>query len=137
MLSKVVIFVAVLTAAVLAGRGIMMMQDAPSAAAPGNGSSAAAGTAKSFVRSVQVESVDEGTVYHVKPTRAGRLAGGSQLNRAWRQAVARGVPDQAGLRQQFLCHPLSVIARVKPTWDLESWRPTVGGTRTMLAACNP
>lgn len=92
---------------------------------------------RDFISSVVADAEAEGTVYHVRPTRAGRLADRGELDIAWTQAVARGVPDQAGLRQQFLCHPLSVVARAKPTWDLESWRPAVGGIQTMLAACNP
>jgi hypothetical protein len=79
----------------------------------------------------------EGIEYRVRPTRAGRLIRGDGLTAAWRQAVRAGVPDRQGLQQQFLCHPLSVVARGKPTWDLETWRPTVGLTRTMLAGCNP
>ena len=93
---------------------------------------------RTFIASVVVDEAPDGTtVYHVRPTRAGRLADRSALDIAWTQAMAKGVPDRANLRQQFLCHPLSVIARAKPTWDLESWRPTVGGVRTILAACNP
>ncbi len=90
-----------------------------------------------YILTVSPAAVPEGTVYHVRPTRAGRLADRSELDTAWQQAVARGVPDRANLRQQFLCHPLSLVARAKPTWDLETWRPAVGGLRTMLAACNP
>ncbi|MFN8124956.1 MAG: DUF2599 domain-containing protein [Candidatus Nanopelagicales bacterium] len=92
---------------------------------------------RTYIADVTAEQVPEGSVYHVRPTRSGRLADRDELSVAWRQAVHRGVPDQAGLRQQFLCHPLSVIARAKPTWDLETWRPTVGALRTMMAACNP
>lgn len=93
--------------------------------------------ARTYIASVVTEQVGEGAVYRVRPTRAGRLADRAELSVAWRQAVRQGVPDRPGLRQQFLCHPLSVIARVKPTWDLETWRPTVGALRTMVAACNP
>lgn len=92
---------------------------------------------RDYIADVTAEEVPEGTVYHLRPTRAGRLADRDELSVAWRQAVRRGVPDQPGLRQQFLCHPMSVIARAKPTWDIETWRPTVGTIRTMVAACNP
>lgn len=90
-----------------------------------------------FIRSVTVSPMSEGTRYNVAPTRAGRLATGDALTFAGRQAVAKGVPDRPGLEQQFMCHPLSIVARAKPTWDLEDWRPTVGLTRTMMMACNP
>lgn len=79
----------------------------------------------------------DGEVFRVRPTRRGRLVGPDDLRTAWRQAVAAGVPDRQGLRHQFYCHPLSIIARGKPTWDLEVWRPAVGLSRTMLSACNP
>jgi hypothetical protein len=96
------------------------------------------GDRENYIANVQVLRVSAGTVYRVRPTRAGRLATPQALRtQAWRQAVRQGVPDRNGLQHQFLCHPYSIIARTKPTWDLESWRPTVGLTRTMLAACNP
>ncbi|MDP4013793.1 MAG: DUF2599 domain-containing protein [Candidatus Nanopelagicales bacterium] len=90
-----------------------------------------------MIRSVTVTSTSEGVRYIVTPTRAGRLATSDSLGSAWQQAVAKGVPERPGLRQQFMCHPLSIVARAKPTWDLEDWRPTVGLTKTMLAGCNP
>lgn len=93
--------------------------------------------ARDYISSVTVTDTSFGPVYQVRPTRAGRIAGNPELRIAWRQAVAAGVPDRRGLHRQFLCHPMSIVARAKPTWDLESWRPTVGMVDTMLAACNP
>jgi hypothetical protein len=91
-----------------------------------------------YVAWMRVVSPNDYPTYRVRPTRAGRIAGAQELaGPAWRQAVAAGVPDTPGMRQQFLCHPYSIIGRAKPTWDLEPWRPTVGMTRTILAACNP
>lgn len=90
-----------------------------------------------YIATVTPEGVPEGTVYHVRPTRAGRLALGGDLDVAFEQAVKLGLPRQESLRHQFMCHPLSVIARAKSTWDLESWRPEVGQLRTMLAGCDP
>ncbi len=92
---------------------------------------------RDFIASVTVEQDYSGTTYRVRPTRAGRMASNSELDIAWRQAVRAGVPDRKGLRRQFLCHPMSIVARAKPTWDLESWRPTVGMVDMMLAGCNP
>lgn len=90
-----------------------------------------------YIAAVQPVWDGRGTVFRVRPTRAGRTAGLEELRVAWRQVVRRGVPDRSGLRDQFLCHPLSIIARGKPTWDLETWRPSVGLSRTMLNGCNP
>lgn len=117
---------------------VLLWSDGP-ATGPNNadGRAKAGGSTPTYIRSVTPQQVAEGTVYAVRPTRAGRLADRGALDVAWTQAVARGVPNRDGLRQQFLCHPLSVVARAKPTWDLETWRPTVGGVRTMLQACNP
>ncbi|MCB0918749.1 MAG: DUF2599 domain-containing protein [Actinobacteria bacterium] len=92
---------------------------------------------KEFVARVTPETGYGGTIYHVRPTRAGRTMVGDQIEVAWSQAVAKGVPDTRSMYNQFKCHPLSVVARAKPTWDLESWRPNVGLTQTMLRACNP
>ncbi|SHJ95650.1 Protein of unknown function [Tessaracoccus bendigoensis DSM 12906] len=32
---------------------------------------------------------------------------------------------------------VSQIARTKPTWNVDSWRPDVGYAKTLLAQCNP
>lgn len=90
-----------------------------------------------YIASVSTSVENGSTRYHVRPTRAGRAALGEQIDVAWDQVVARGVPDRAGLRQQFMCHPLSFVARGKRTWDLETWRPTVGLKRTLTELCNP
>lgn len=90
-----------------------------------------------LIAHVEPDDQPDGIIYHVTPTRAGRLAMGADLDAAWEQAVALGVPRRSSLRYQFLCHPLSLIARAKTTWDLEAWRPNVGQWRTMLAGCDP
>lgn len=93
--------------------------------------------ARRLIASVKVSTEKGVPRYHVRPTRAGRTAFGDDLDEAWRQTVAKGAPDQRGLKNQFLCHPMSIIARGKSTWDLESWRPAVGLRSTILAGCNP
>jgi hypothetical protein len=94
-------------------------------------------TVKPYIASVDISFENGVERYHVRPTRAGRAAVGDELDVAWRQAVALGVADSANLENQFYCHPLSIIARAKPSWDLEAWRPSIGLRRTMLAGCNP
>ncbi len=117
--------------------------DLPGAADGGSGQDSSGDGARrggeqpSYIAAVTRSWEADGEVYRVRPTRRGRLATPEELSVAWRQTVRKGVPDRTGLRQQFLCHPLSIIARGKPTWDLETWRPTVGLTRTVLAGCNP
>lgn len=39
-----------------------------------------------------------------------------------------------GLRHQLICH--LAIARDKPQWILEPWRPDVGYAKTLAAGCN-
>ncbi|MED7666296.1 DUF2599 domain-containing protein [Pseudomonas moraviensis subsp. stanleyae] len=39
-----------------------------------------------------------------------------------------------GMRHQLICH--LAIARDKPEWNLEPWRPDVGYQRTLEAGCN-
>ena len=55
----------------------------------------------------------------------------------WPEAVRKGVAARTGLREEYLCHPLSQVARVRPAWNLDTWRPTVGLTATVAAACSP
>ncbi|MGJ7562067.1 DUF2599 domain-containing protein [Brevibacterium casei] len=43
----------------------------------------------------------------------------------------------AGLKQQYVCHPMSKVARVKSTWNIEAWRPTAGLVKTAAALCKP
>lgn len=39
-----------------------------------------------------------------------------------------------GMRHQLICH--LAIARDKPQWNLEPWRPDVGYEKTLAAGCN-
>ncbi|PQP04066.1 MULTISPECIES: DUF2599 domain-containing protein [Pseudomonas] len=39
-----------------------------------------------------------------------------------------------GMRHQLICH--LAIARDKPQWNLEPWRPDVGYSKTLEAGCN-
>jgi len=48
-----------------------------------------------------------------------------------------GVPDNIKYKHQYLCHIDSQVARVKTSWNLDSWRPNVGYAATLLAKCNP
>lgn len=80
---------------------------------------------------------------HVRPSANGRehAAGhaSSALNQALRAAGPRPLALTPSIRRsltnQLKCH--AVFAAEKPWWDLETWRPDVGFTATVLAACNP
>ncbi len=79
-----------------------------------------------------------GLSYQVYPTGWGRSAPQYVHNgRGWEEAVSKGVPRRQGLYEQYTCHPWSAIARVKSSWNLDTWRPTVGFWKTVAAACNP
>lgn len=74
----------------------------------------------------------------ITPTALGRVIDpAAHETTGWREAVARGVANRTGLYQQFICHPMSGLARAKGTWNVEQWRPTVGLGNTLGALCNP
>lgn len=82
--------------------------------------------------------VSQGTVWKVYPTLLGRTASwNAHLFFGWNDVKGMGVPDWRKLKDQYLCHPDSQVARVKSSWNLDSWRPDVGYVRTLLALCNP
>ena len=110
---------------------------ADNAGEPDNDRSTSPEQRRRYVAKVSVVREGSGLTYRVTPTRQGRLVPETAMKAMWRQAVRLGVPNQPNLRQQFRCHPLSMIARFKPSWDLELWRPRVGLRNTMLAGCNP
>lgn len=87
-----------------------------------------------------VQAVD-GPRLLVHPSNAGRRTTfpGSD-ERAWREILtASPDADTPGMRDQFVCHWVwaRLVARDKPTWNLEPWRPNVGYDATVEAACNP
>jgi len=79
----------------------------------------------------------------VTPTGYGRLHARGRPGRALDQAMADARPTplhigatvRRSLRDQLLCH--ADFAVLKPTWNLETWRPDVGLARTIAALCNP
>jgi Protein of unknown function (DUF2599) len=79
----------------------------------------------------------------VSPTSYGRRYAVREAARALHQALTAAQPAPLtlsaamhhSLLDQLRCH--AAFAAQKPTWDLESWRPDVGYTKTVLAACNP
>lgn len=91
-----------------------------------------------LVASVTRADTPSGDTYRVKPTTYGRIQYAAiHAKYGWPEVVGKGVPDRRGLFEQYVCHPNSQIARVKSTWNLDTWRPTVGYARTVLKACNP
>lgn len=92
----------------------------------------------SLIKSVRVENQPQGRRYIVTPTVVGRAISSPVPETAgWSEAKAKGVANTNSLRNQYVCHPLSQVARVKSSWNLESWRPDVGLPATLRALCNP
>lgn len=81
----------------------------------------------------------EGWTLQVTPTWYGRAMPEVAIYSAWKELDARYyiMGDYRSMYFQFVCHPLSQIARFKGNWNLDTWRPDVGLYRTMLAKCNP
>ncbi|WP_367618388.1 DUF2599 domain-containing protein [Luteococcus sp.] len=47
------------------------------------------------------------------------------------------MPESTSLRNQFVCHPASLVARSKPSWNIEAARNASNLWDTMAAGCNP
>ncbi|GIG41719.1 DUF2599 domain-containing protein [Cellulomonas phragmiteti] len=90
-----------------------------------------------LIKSVVKTSSTQGTIYKVTPTAYGRVATELALWATWTESVSKGVPNRQNLQEQLICHPMSYVARVKSTWNLDTWRPTVGLAKTIAASCNP
>jgi hypothetical protein len=79
----------------------------------------------------------------VRPNHYGRQHAASSPSLALSQAVRAARPTplrltksiHESLLNQLRCH--AEFVPNKPTWDLESWRPNVGYTKTVEAECNP
>jgi hypothetical protein len=81
----------------------------------------------------------------VYPTESGRVSAGqlgtnTEADEAWAE-VLKLSPDAdiAGMRDQFICHwHLAEFAEPgKTSWNIEPWRPVVGGDEMLAAGCNP
>lgn len=77
--------------------------------------------------------------YHVFPTSWGRTAPAQMHHdRGWSEATKKGVRYPTyGLKMQYMCHPATVVARGKSSWNLERARPQVNYYRMVRALCNP
>jgi len=79
----------------------------------------------------------------VRPSSHGREDANHEVGPALAQALKLGRPmpltltpaARQSLDNQLRCH--ADFAPDKPFWDLESWRPNVGFSATVLALCNP
>lgn len=86
----------------------------------------------SLIDRVDIVGQPEGTRYMVFPTVLGRaMQSPIPETTGWNEAQSKGVADTGSLHNQSVCHPLSQVARVKPSWNLEDWRPDVGLPRTI------
>lgn len=41
------------------------------------------------------------------------------------------------MKNQYICHQMTLLPAFKSSWNLEQYRPDVGLTRTIASACNP
>lgn len=92
-----------------------------------------------LVSSVSTESWRGQPRWMITPSTLGREAPLPLLTaEGWAQARrAGGIPNTASLRNQFVCHPTSGVARSKPSWNIEAARNASNLWDTMAAGCNP
>ncbi|ADG99185.1 Protein of unknown function DUF2599 [Segniliparus rotundus DSM 44985] len=78
----------------------------------------------------------DGPSLHVFPTRAGRDAPAELQGAEWDEVLSLAPEaDSPGMREQFDCH--QSFAKSKESWNLEPWRPAVGGVEMLASGCNP
>lgn len=95
-----------------------------------------------YFTNVSVENTPQGERVHVY-RKGGRsylqsAAASSKLrNEMWDEYKRKTPPHLHGqnMHDQLSCHVFN--ARFKDPWNLESWRPDVGYSSTVLALCNP
>ncbi len=80
----------------------------------------------------------QGARIKVFPTSCGRRTAWLAPRAVFRAALAAGgrpARHRRTLYAQFRCH--AVFAPLKPSWNLETWRPVVTPKRMVAALCNP
>jgi hypothetical protein len=86
---------------------------------------------------------NEGWTFSVKPTWWARANNGYYPAIAgWEELYSKykyhGLnTNLISMRNQYICHPMSQVAVLKSSWNIDEWRPNVGLWRTMKALCNP
>jgi hypothetical protein len=101
------------------------------------------GSSLRLVTAAHWSATTQGFRLSVRPSRAGRAHAATHPKRALTEALGAAGPRpltltssmSRSLTNQLECH--AVFARTKPRWNLETWRPDIGFTATVLAACNP
>lgn len=96
-----------------------------------------------LVRGARWEQTTQGFRLRVRPSSYGRSHALSAPSRALTEAIAAAgrtrvrltLTQRQAMTRQLQCH--AEFAATKPRWDLESWRPDVSYTSTVLALCNP
>ncbi|WP_426143459.1 DUF2599 domain-containing protein [Pseudomonas sp. DWP3-1-2] len=84
----------------------------------------------------------EAWTLEVTPTQCGRQIKDNQTSAAYAELVQKygnapqwNEENGGGMRRQLVCH--YIIARNKPTWNLEPFRPDVTNRESIDAGCNP
>jgi len=87
------------------------------------------------INHVSVEKTKQGLRAHVYLDQLSPHTNGDKLYEEYERKSPSSVHGRK-FRDQLVCH-MSNVALWKNPWNLESWRPDVGYTKTVLAMCNP
>lgn len=90
----------------------------------------------SFYSKIVQNSSAQGTIISVYPAQIKWTAYSGDTMYANYKAIVPAAYEGNKWRDQLVCHAVNVGVWKSP-WNLDSWRPDVGYTRTVLAACNP
>lgn len=129
-------------AVVLAGVLTLVPATGAAAQTPAPAPAAAESAAvRSYIFNATWITFEAGLRLQVKPTDYGRNNARFNVDTAWNQVLAKAgrrpltSAQYSSLYKQFRCH--TEIARYKPYWNLESWRPNVSYAAVKAAFCNP
>lgn len=94
---------------------------------------------KTLISKVTKDSYRSKPRWSIYPSALGRVTPVPILaQEGWKEVRAKGgVPDTLSLKNQYICHPMSELARAKPTWNIEAVRDASNMAKTLAAGCNP
>ena len=100
------------------------------------------GSGGGYVERAEWAKVGNQSSLRVYPTAAGRRASThfDRPDQAWAEVLKLAPEaDSPGMREQFTCHWrfAELAQRGKTSWNLEPWRPRVGGITMIMSRCNP
>jgi hypothetical protein len=100
------------------------------------------GSGRGYVDRIEWAKVGDRSSLRVYPTAAGRRASThfDRPDQAWAEVLKLAPEaDSPGMREQFTCHWrfAELAHHGKTSWNLEPWRPLVGGITMIMSRCNP